>query len=175
MDFRLSSEFEKIIESLNHYKVRYLVVGGIAVNLYGFYRSTADLDIILLLEDSNLKKFIKAVKKLKLVPRIPVNVEDFANAELRKIWIKNKNMKAFTLYEPDFQRKYLDVVIDHPLSFSKSYKQKKVFKDRGLSVPVISFSDLLKMKKSADRVRDTIDIMALKEILEIDHASKKKK
>ncbi len=173
MKLPIPSHFEKILEELNRHNVKYLIVGGIAVNLHGFYRSTLDLDIILLLSDSNLGKFVKVIRKLGLVPRAPVKIEDFANAALRKIWIKNKNMKAFTLYDPDFQRKYLDVVIDHPLDFQQAFKRKKVFKDRGLSVPVIAVSDLLRMKKSADRMRDVIDIMGLKEAQRIKRETKK--
>ena len=166
--------FEEILQELNRHKVKYLVVGGVAVNLYGFYRSTADLDIILLLEDPNLKNFVKAVKKLKLVPRVPVKIEDFANAALRKTWIKDKNMKAFTLYDPPFQRKYLDVVIDHPINFPKAFKRRKIFKDRGLAVPVIAIMDLIKMKKDAHRARDQIDLMGLRQIQEIRRDKKEK-
>jgi hypothetical protein len=165
---------EEILQELNRCKVKYLVVGGIAVNLHGFYRSTQDLDIILLLENSNLKKFVNAVKKLKLIPRIPVKIEDFTNAELRKIWIKDKNMKAFTLYEPNFQKKYLDVIIDHPLSFRNAYKKRKIFKDGELNVPTIAITDLIAMKKIASRERDKIDINALMQIKETAHEAKKK-
>lgn len=165
---------EEILEELNRCKVKYLVVGGIAVNLHGFYRATEDLDIILLLSSTNIRKFIKAVKKLKLVPRIPVNVEDFANTHLRAMWIKNKNMKAFTLYEPDFQRKYLDVVIDHPINFEAAFKSKSIFKDGELNVPVISIIDLIKMKKAAHRERDKLDIKGLKLIQEMKREKRKK-
>ena len=165
--------FEEIFQQLNHQKVKYLVVGGIAVNLYGFYRATEDVDIILYLEDSNLKKFVKAVKKLNLVPRVPVRVEDFANKELRQVWIKEKNMKAFTLYDPDYQKKYLDVVIDHSVSFREAYKERQIFKDGKLSIPVISISDLIKMKKAASRERDKIDIKGLRQIEEMRRGTKK--
>ncbi len=157
----------KILNKLNRYKVKYLVVGGVAVNLYGFYRATEDLDIILLLEDSNLKKFAKAIKSLKLVPRVPVKIEDFANADLRRIWIKDKNMKAFTLYEPNFQRKYLDVIIDHPINFKQAYKKRKTFRDGELVAQVISMEDLIKMKKNTARERDKMDLKGLKQIKDI--------
>ncbi len=160
---------EKIIKELNRQKVKYLVVGGVAVNLYGFYRATADLDVILLLEDSNLRKFVKAVNNLKLVPRVPVKVADFAKVNLREEWINQKNMKAFTLYEPNFQRKYLDVVIDHPIDFKKAYTRKKIFKDGALSISVINISDLIEMKKVASRDRDKLDIKGLKQIKELRH------
>ena len=167
--------FEEIIEQLNRCKVKYLVVGGIAVNLHGFYRATEDLDIILLLSSSNIKKFIKAVKNLKLVPRVPVKIDDFANKDLRMMWIKDKNMKAFTFYDPDYQRKYLDVVIDHPVNFEKAYKSKSVYKDGTLGVPVIPITDLIKMKKAALRERDKIDIKGLRLAQEMRREEKRSK
>ena len=38
-------KFESLFSALNKGKVRYLVVGGIAVNLYGIERATADIDL----------------------------------------------------------------------------------------------------------------------------------
>lgn len=164
---------EEILQELNRCKVKYLVVGGIAVNLHGFYRATEDLDIILLLSSSNIKKFIQAVKNLKLVPRVPVKIDDFANKELRTMWIKDKNMKAFTFYEPTYQNKYLDVVIDHPINFEKAYKSKSVYKDGKLGVPVIPIVDLIKMKRVAFRERDKIDIKGLELIQEMNREKNK--
>lgn len=43
------------IEALNKYKVNYMVVGGYAVNYYGFRRTTADID--LWIEPLNTTKF----------------------------------------------------------------------------------------------------------------------
>ena len=36
---------EKIFAALNATSVRYLIVGGIAVNIHGYQRMTADLDL----------------------------------------------------------------------------------------------------------------------------------
>ena len=35
------------IELLNLHKVRYIIVGGFAVNLYGYVRLTQDIDILI--------------------------------------------------------------------------------------------------------------------------------
>lgn len=43
--------YEEIIRKLNDAGVRYAIVGGMAVNLHGHIRMTADLDIILEQED----------------------------------------------------------------------------------------------------------------------------
>ena len=43
--------FEKVFRELNKTRVKYLVVGGVAVNLYGYLRFTGDLDLLLLLNN----------------------------------------------------------------------------------------------------------------------------
>ena len=42
---QLPPDFKEFLKSLNSSKVEYLVIGGYAVNYYGFSRATADLDI----------------------------------------------------------------------------------------------------------------------------------
>ena len=61
-----------------------MVAEGVAVNLYGIERATADIDIILKLEEENLLRFINVVNKLGLKPKVPVKLEDFADANKRK-------------------------------------------------------------------------------------------
>ena len=70
-------KFEKVFSALNKAKVRYLVVGGIAVNLYGIERATADIDLVVDLEGNNLNRFIAVMKELNFKPKIPVRLEDF--------------------------------------------------------------------------------------------------
>ena len=56
--------FEKVFRALNKEKVKYIVVGGVAVNLYGYARFTGDIDILLLLEEGNLEKMDRVMKKM---------------------------------------------------------------------------------------------------------------
>lgn len=42
--------YELVFRNLNKKKVRYVVIGGIAVNLHGIPRATADLDLMVDLE-----------------------------------------------------------------------------------------------------------------------------
>jgi hypothetical protein len=39
--------YEEIFRALNKHKIRYLVIGGGAVNLYGHIRATMDLDLLI--------------------------------------------------------------------------------------------------------------------------------
>ncbi|MCK4796331.1 MAG: hypothetical protein KAT05_03060 [Spirochaetes bacterium] len=42
----INKDFKEFIQLLNKNKVRYLIVGGYAVALYGYPRYTKDLDIL---------------------------------------------------------------------------------------------------------------------------------
>ena len=42
---QLPPDFKEFLKLLNSSEVQYLVIGGYAVNYYGFPRATADLDI----------------------------------------------------------------------------------------------------------------------------------
>jgi hypothetical protein len=80
--------FKNLFSSLNEESVKYMVAGGIAVNLYGIERATADIDIILKFDKKNLLKFVKVAKKLGLKPKLPLALDDFIDAERRKGWKK---------------------------------------------------------------------------------------
>jgi predicted nucleotidyltransferase len=47
--------YEKILKSFNENNVEYLIVGGIAVTLYGADRTTKDLDIWVRTSDGNIE------------------------------------------------------------------------------------------------------------------------
>ena len=55
--------YKLLFEKLEEYKVRYVVCGGLAVNLHGIPRMTADVDIILDLTVENLSQFEKCLMK----------------------------------------------------------------------------------------------------------------
>ena len=42
-----------------------MVAGGIAVNLYGIERATADVDLIIDLDEENTSKFVRVAKKAR--------------------------------------------------------------------------------------------------------------
>ena len=54
----------EVIESFNIHQVAYLVIGGFAVNFYGYNRSTGDLDLWVSKDQDNLKKLENALEKL---------------------------------------------------------------------------------------------------------------
>lgn len=155
-------DYLAIFKKLNEAKIKYIVVGGIAVNLYGIPRMTYDIDLVLDLKDKNLEKFLKLLKGWGFKPKVPVNIMDFAIEENRKDWIKNKQMKAFNLVNPKWAISEIDVVIDSPVDYDKAHKRH--INLQGVSIPVISIDDLIKMKKITDREQDNSDIKYLRRL-----------
>jgi len=141
-----------------------MVVGGIAVNLYGIPRMTYDIDLLLDLEDKNIEAFLKLLKSWGFKPKVPVDIMDFANKDKREEWIKNKNMKAFTLVNPEWAVSEIDVIIDSPVDYEKGCKRVRHIMLHGVSVPLVSIDDLIKMKGATDRRQDEADIRYLRKL-----------
>ena len=62
----------ELIQSLSDDQVQYVLVGGLAVQLHGYLRSTFDIDLVLAMNDANLARFISVAKRHGLLPVIPV-------------------------------------------------------------------------------------------------------
>ena len=89
-------EFFKALEKES---VRYLVVGGVAVNLHGAERMTSDVDLMLALDAENLNRFLIAVRPFGFKPIIPASLEQLLDPQTLDGWIREKNMLAFALAE----------------------------------------------------------------------------
>ncbi len=143
-----------------------MVAGGVAVNLYGLERATADIDIILKLDKDNILKFIEVAKKLGLKPKMPIKLEELVDSEKRKSWIADKGMIVFSLYDPEAPFFLLDVFVDIPFGFDEVYNQREKIKFESTTIPVVPIKELIRMKETSDRPQDKADIFYLKKILE---------
>ena len=159
--------YERIFRELANQKIRYLVIGGIAVNIHGYSRATGDLDIMLSLEKDNLEKLIELLKTLDFIPRIPVKIEELKDPEKVKTWKKEKNLKVFSVYNPDNELEHIDIMVENYIDFGSAYNNREVVTAKGIEISVISIDDLIELKKIAGRKRDEMDIEALKKIKEI--------
>ncbi len=156
--------FEKIFKELDKEKVKYLVVGGVAVSLHGYPRFTGDLDLLLYLEKSNLEKVDRVMKKLKYFERLPISVMQLSDRKKVKKWMKEKNLKAFSFCPPQNNPLTVDIIIEESLDYTKLNKTKVIKKVGGIAIPVISFEGLVKMKKKAGRPQDIRDLQALADL-----------
>ncbi len=156
-------EIEGILDALNRAHVRYLVVGGVAVVLHGYLRTTADLDLVIQLERENVRRVMSA---LQYRPRAPVPAEAFAEQPVREQWIREKGLQVFSLWSPAHPTLEIVIFVSEPFDFDAVYS-------RALRVPlekteaiVIALEDLIELKKRVGRPRDQEDIAALESLRE---------
>ena len=151
-----------LLEQLYRSQVKYLIVGGLAVNLYGVPRVTQDIDIIVFITPDNVRELNRILKDLNYIPRLPVNPDDMANPGILKGWIENKNLKAFSFYHRAQNYKVVDIVLVHPLDFEASFNNKVIKKAKGIEIYLASIDDIIKMKEFSGRAQDLSDIEMLK-------------
>ncbi len=157
---------ENFFSALNKKRVRYLVTGGIAVNLYGIERATADVDIVVDLKENNLNRFIDAAKELGLKPKMPVKLDGLLKKEQRDSWKKEKGMTVFSIYDPKNPFFLLDVFVEMPFNFKKAYEAREKMKAGNIVIPVLSLEYLIEMKENTGRPQDRADVYYLKKIKE---------
>ncbi len=157
--------FKNLFSALNKGAVKYMVAGGVAVNLYGIERATADIDMILKLDIENLSRFVVVAKKLGLKPKVPVKLDDFIDSEKRNRWMRDKGMMVFSLYDAKNPFFLLDIFIEIPFEFDEIYKQREKMKFEDIIIPVIPMKSLVEMKEKSDRPQDRADVFYLKKIM----------
>src|SRR5262245_57124884 len=94
------SSLEAIASALRDANVRYLIVGGLAVAAHGHGRATFDIDLVVQLQPENVKRAVSALEAEGYRPTVPVAAADFANAERRESWIRDKGMVVFQPADP---------------------------------------------------------------------------
>ncbi len=163
--------YQDVFQELGKAKIKYLVVGGIAINLYGVLRATADLDMMIYLADNaNVNKFVEVVKNLGYKPRAPVSIEDFGNPAKRKMWIKDKGALVFTFLRQNSYEQ-IDVFLEEPIDFMEAYKTRKDFRIGDVTISVPSLENLKFMKWKAHREKDLSDIKQLEKLEKMGHES----
>lgn len=151
----------RIFAALDSAGVRYAVVGGVAVLLRGHARMTVDLDLVLDLEAENAAAALDVLTGLGLQPRLPVAAQDFADHATRTSWVQERNLLAFTLWDPSDATVEVDLLASPSVPFSQIEANLDVLTIEGVPVPVAAVGDLVQMKQSAGRTQDLADIEAL--------------
>jgi predicted nucleotidyltransferase len=156
--------FEPIFKSLNEAGVRYVIVDGLAVVLHGHVRLTADVDLVVDLDDESSGRVIDALVALNFRPQVPVDPKDFADKAIRERWIRDHNMEVFSMVDPSNPMRAVDLFVDHPMPFEELWSRSVEFTLSGTTVRVASIPDLIQMKRKAGRPQDRSDIEELEAI-----------
>jgi len=153
---------ESIVSALNQAGVRYIIVGGLAVNAHGFVRMTRDVDLVVELNEDNILRGLQALFSIGYQMAIPASPADFANADIRQQWRRERNMIVLKLWSDSHQRTPIDIFVYEPFDFGAEWnKLAHLELAEGLTAPIVSLESLLRMKREAARPQDLVDIQEL--------------
>jgi hypothetical protein len=156
---------EAVVAALNAAEVRYLIVGGLAVNAHGYLRATRDLDLVIQLESANLRRGLECLFEIGYRLAIPVSVEDFADASKREAWRVEKGMIVLKLWSDDHRRTPVDVFVYEPFDFSEEFEKACLSElQPGIFARIDSLEALIEMKLVAGRPHDLMDIEELRRV-----------
>lgn len=142
-------DFIDFLKFLNKNEVEYLLVGGYAVILHGYIRSTGDMDLWVKKSKDNYLKIKKTYNDFGA----PMFSEShFLETELDVWSIGKEPSKIEILTNVD------------GLEFNESFKNCNWFDLEKIKIPYIYFDDLIKNKLASGRYKDLADIEQLSKI-----------
>lgn len=153
--------YDVVFRALDAAAVRYVVVGGTAVVLQGHARLTVDLDLVVDLSREQLSAAMTALTAIGLLPRLPVDPHDFADPAVRQVWVQERNLLVFSMFDPASARREVDLFATAPVPFEELHAAASILRIADIDVRVASRRHLIAMKRAAGRPRDLDDVAAL--------------
>lgn len=153
-----------LFRALDHEKVRYVLIGGLALNIHGVERATMDIDLMLAMDAENLDAFCRVAEQLGMTPQLPVTMLEFMNPAIRQQWIDERHLLAFALKVQEPSAPAVDVLVQPKIDFEQVWKHR-VEKNLGdMCISLAHIDDLITLKSGTGRQRDASDIAALERI-----------
>lgn len=149
-------EHLEILKVLNKYKVNYILIGGVAVNYYGFSRPTGDLDVWLEPTEENKQKLLRALVALNIMEEDieTINSTDFNDAVVFHIGTT-----------PPFVIDFLTKIVG--VKWDEAWEMKIQEVVEGITISFLHINHLKVNKLIAGRPKDHEDIRQLNRIEEL--------
>ncbi len=141
-----NQDFQDFLQAMNENKVEYLLVGGYAVILHGYIRSTGDMDVWVKKSRDNYTKLKSAF--LQFGASI-FTEEDFLGNQF-DVWGFGR--------EPNRIEIMSEV---KGIEFDKAYQSSQTYQQENIEVRYIHFNHLIEAKEAAGRYKDKNDIEQL--------------
>jgi uncharacterized nucleotidyltransferase DUF6036 len=151
-----------LFRTLQEENVDYVVVGGLAINLHGVERATMDVDLVLAMDEGNLKRFLAAARRLTLKPSLPVPIEKLCDANQLDAWVREKHLIAFSLRPASPSAPTVDIIVRPAVPFDRMHNNRIEKDVGGVRLSLASIDDLIELKTGTGRKQDASDVEALK-------------
>jgi hypothetical protein len=155
-----------LFQALADRDLRFVVVGGVAVNLHGYSRFTNDIDLVIDLETDHAMRFVRTLTDRGLQPLLPVKAEEFADPAIRDSWVVERNLEVFSMHDPANPMLVVDLFASPPIEFDALWARAVRARIANAEIRIAAIEDLVRMKELAGRPKDQDDIRHLLRILE---------
>ena len=140
----LNQDFREFIQSLNDNQVRYLVVGGYAVAIHSYPRSTKDIDMWIDMNPENARRILQSLEQFGFGSQ-GLKQDDFLEAEM-----------IVQLGIPPRRVDLLTSLVG--VNFETCYADKVIVDIEGMPVNFVDLENLKQNKQSSGRAQDLADI-----------------
>jgi hypothetical protein len=143
-------------------RVRFVLVGELALVLRGLDRLTADVDLVIDLSAESARAAVEALTAAGYRPLAPVDPIALADPAHRHEWQSVRHMQVFCFWDSTNTRPTVDVMLSPVVPFEDLWASACVMNIGGHEVRVASIEHLILMKTTAGRALDLADIERLR-------------
>lgn len=144
MAIRLNKDFKEFLKLLNENRVKYLLIGGYAVNIHGYPRFTGDIDFWVSNDSDNAKRLHHSLLQF-----------GFDDPDISPESFQKPNA-LFRMGVVPFRIEIHTSISG--VEFEECYQQHELHDFDGVPVNVIDFNNLIKNKRASGRYKDLDDI-----------------
>lgn len=136
---------------INRHEVEYLLIGGMAVNIYGYNRTTGDVDLFVNGASSNRQKLVIAI-------------DEYGYDATELLEKEEGEMSIFSLGSRN-EIGHIEIMNQIAgITFNEAYKNIQFVDFEGMKIKCIHISDLIKNKRASGRMRDLDDVEKLSKL-----------
>jgi hypothetical protein len=145
----LTQDYQDIIELFNINEVKYLVAGAYSMAVFGYARSTYDIDLWIAKDDENISKVIQSLEEFG----VPFEIN------------KNDLQKPNNVIQIGIIPNRIDILTDiDGVIFEDAWTNRQVKNFGDIKANILDINDIIKNKTASNRPKDNIDLIELKKL-----------
>jgi len=133
------------LKSLDAHSARFLLIGGYAVNAFGYVRNTVDMDLWIASDAENQKRVLQAIR-------------DFGFQKAPDDLLREEDAMV-RMGVPPLRIEVLKKISG--VEFEDCWPRRVFIEDDELRIPSISLEDLKRNKQASGRTKDLLDLEEL--------------